>query len=252
MPKDIRIIAETEELLVLNKPAGLIVHSDGRTQEPSLADWIRERFPALETVGEPWISPQGERVPLPGIVHRLDRTTSGVMLIAKTPEVYTYLKNEFKERRIEKTYRAIVYGHMGAAEGKIVAEIMRSSEPPRKWYARPCEESDKRAAITEWKLLKHLTDPETGEPASYVEMYPRTGRTHQIRVHFASIGHPLVADHLYARERLPILGFKRPALHAYSISIVLNGKKETFTAVLPADFESIILRCDVSSTSSSG
>ena len=239
MPKDIRIIAETEELLVLNKLAGLIVHSDGRTQEPSLADWIVEKYPALADVGEPWISPQGERVLLPGIVHRLDRTTSGVMLIAKTPEVYTYLKNEFKERRIEKTYRAIVYGHMDASDGKIVAEIMRSSEAPKRWYSQPCDGDDKRAAITDWRLLKHLTDPETGELASYVEIYPRTGRTHQIRVHFASIGHPIVADHLYAADRAPMLGFNRPALHAYSISVVLKGEKATFVAPLPPDFSRI-------------
>ncbi len=236
MSKDIEIIAETDEVLVLDKPAGLIVHSDGRTEEPSLADWILKKYPALETVGEPWISPQGERVLLPGIVHRLDRTTSGVMLIAKTVEMYAYLKNEFKERRVKKTYRAFVYGHMNAAEGKIVAEIMRSSEPPKRWYSRPCEEDDNRAAITEWKLLKHLTDPETGDSASCVEIYPRTGRTHQIRVHFAFIQHPVLADHLYAADRAPILDFKRPALHAYSISLTLKGKKEVFTASLPSDF----------------
>ena len=183
-----------------------------------------------------WTSPQGESVPLPGIVHRLDRTTSGVMLVAKTPEAYTYLKNEFKERRVEKTYNAFVYGHMDAAEGRIVAEIMRSSEPPKRWYARVCEETDNRVAITEWRLLRHLTDL-SGELSSYVEVQPKTGRTHQIRVHLASIGHPIVADHLYAPDKPPILGFKRPALHAQSISLVLGGQRATFTAPLPDDFK---------------
>ncbi len=236
------IIAETDELLVINKPAGLIVHSDGRTQEPSVADWILENYPELASVGEPWKSPQGERVLLPGIMHRLDRTTSGVMLIAKTPESYVYLKNEFKERRIEKTYRAFVYGHMEKKDGTIVAEIMRSKEVPKRWYAKPTSERDIRAAITEWRLLERLEDPHTREFVSYIEIRPRTGRTHQIRVHLASIGHPIVADHLYTLDKAPILGFTRPALHAYSISLVIGGNKETFTAPPPADFQSATLR----------
>ncbi len=236
MPKDIRVIAETDDVLVVNKPAGLIVHSDGRTQEPTLAEWILREYPSLANVGEPWLSPQGESVPCPGIVHRLDRTTSGVMLLAKTTEAYSYLKNEFKERRVEKIYHAFVYGHMESPDGKIVAEIIRSSEPPKRWYARGCDETDKRAAITEWRLLKRLTDPETEESASYLEVRPKTGRTHQIRVHLASTLHPLVADHLYAPERKPILGFSRAALHAFSISVVLQGKREIFLAPLPDDF----------------
>lgn len=233
------ILAENDEVLVLDKPAGLIVHSDGRTHEPSLADWILKEYPALASAGEPWISPQGERVVLPGIVHRLDRTTSGVMVVAKTPEAYTYLKNEFKEQRVKKMYRAFVYGHMETEQGRIVAEIMRSSNPPKRWYARVCDENETRAAITEWRLLKHLADTQTGEYASYVEVHPLTGRTHQIRVHLASIEHPIVADHLYASGKESILGFKRPALHAYSISFIMREKREIFTATLPDDFKRI-------------
>ncbi len=241
----VSILAETNELLALDKPAGLIVHSDGRTEEPSLADWILEHYAALADVGEPWVSPQGERVLLPGIVHRLDRTTSGVMLIAKTPEMYTHLKQEFKARRVEKVYRAYVYGHMKTTEagsshsrqGKIVAEIMRSSKAPKRWYSRATDEKDARAAITQWRLLQNITDPQTGEPAAQVEVRPKTGRTHQIRVHFASIGHPLVADHLYSGDRAPILGFTRPALHAHSVSLHLpNGDAATCTAPLPPDW----------------
>ena len=248
-----RILAETGELLVLDKPAGLIVHSDGRTEEPSVAEWLTEHYPALREMGEPWVSPLGQVVPIAGLVHRLDRTTSGVLLAAKTQEMYAYLKNELKERRVEKVYRAYVYGHMEKEEGRIVAEIMRaeifladtsalenpsvvakratSSRPPKRWYARETDENDKRAAITEWKLLKKL------DGASLIEAKPLTGRTHQIRVHLASIGHPVVADHLYAAEQKPLFGFERPALHAYSISLTLpEGERATYTAPLPPDF----------------
>ncbi|MCR4325241.1 MAG: RluA family pseudouridine synthase [Patescibacteria group bacterium] len=234
MPK---VLAETEEMLALDKPAGLIVHSDGRTEEPSVAEWLAKEYPALKGIGGAWVSPQGENIDLNGIVHRLDRTTSGVLLVAKTSEMYGYLKSEFKARRIEKTYRVYVHGHMENEKGIIVAEIMRSSESPRRWYARVCEKSDKRAAITEWELLEKLSDPATGEPASYVEARPRTGRTHQIRVHLAHIGHGIVADRLYAPECAPILGFTRPALHSHSISLTLpSGQKAEFTAPLPPDF----------------
>ena len=232
----VNVIFEDDSILVLDKPAGLIVHSDGRTQEPSLADWILERYPALASVGKPWISPQGEKILLPGIVHRLDRTTSGVMLVAKTQGMYAELKQAFKERRVQKTYRAFVHGHMEEERGKIVAEIMRSSTPPKRWYARACEEGDARAAVTNWRLLKNFTDSATDEVVAYIEAQPVTGRTHQIRVHFASIGHPLVGDHLYAPDRPSLLGFARPALHAYSITLDHIAQPQTFVAPLPADF----------------
>ena len=242
------IIFDSDDLLAIDKPAGLIVHSDGRTEEPSVAEWVLEKYPALKDVGEPWTSPQGEVIPLPGIVHRLDRTTSGAMLIAKTSEMYRYLKEEFKARRIQKTYLAWAYGHPKEKEGTVVAEIVRTSEIPKRWAARPTTNDDKRAAclrrqaITKWKVLKQTDD------ASLLEIKPETGRTHQIRVHLASIGHPIVADHMYAADRASseealrlagrtCLGFMRPALHASSITLEIKGKRQTFTAPLPNDFK---------------
>ena len=212
----------------MDKPAGLIVHSDGRTEEPSVAAWLLERYPALADVGEPWVSPQGERVPLAGIVHRLDRATSGALLVAKTREMWAYLKEEFKARRIAKTYHAYVYGEMEEKEETIIAELMRSSEPRRRWYARPTTLEDGRAAITDWKLLKNL------KGTAYLQLHPQTGRTHQLRVHLASIGHPVIGDPLYAPGHPPA---SRMFLHASSLSFVLpSGLPQTFAAPLPPDF----------------
>lgn len=230
-----RIVRETVNILAIDKPAGLIVHSDGRTEEPSLAEWLIERYPAQAQVGEPWLSPQGEAVRVGGIVHRLDRTTSGILLAAKSPAMFDYLKGEFKARRVEKTYRAFVYGHPRENSGRIVAEIMRTKEAPRKWYARPCEESDPRAAISNWRVLRRFSDG--AEPVAELELRPETGRTHQLRVHLASIGHSIVSDHLYDAEHPPLLGFTRPALHAAEIALVIEGKREVFTAPVPQDFE---------------
>ena len=230
-----QIIAETKDILIINKPAGLIVHSDGRTVEPSLAEWIGADYPELVHVGAPWVSPQGQSVSICGLVHRLDRTTSGVIVAAKKQEMFDYLKNEFKERRVEKTYRAFVYGHVENEEGRIVAEIMRDTAAHR-WYSRVCSEYNKRAAVTNWRVLAQLTDPVSGESASYLELRPETGRTHQIRVHLASIGHPLIADHVYASDRKSILGFTHPALHAYEISFLVEGIRKIFSAPLPNDF----------------
>jgi 23S rRNA pseudouridine1911/1915/1917 synthase len=229
--KEPYVLAENELFLVIDKPAGLIVHSDGRTQELSLADWIAEKYPALRGVGGAWISPQGEHIDLNGLVHRLDRKTSGIVIAAKTQEAFDYIREEFSERRVEKKYLAWVYGIPKEKKGIIVAEIMRSTTPPKHWYARPCAIDDPRAAVTEWKFVTSKQD------ASLLEVIPKTGRTHQIRVHLASIGHPIVADHLYARDREPLLGFTRPALHASQISLTLpSGERVEYEAPLPEDF----------------
>lgn len=234
------ILGERGDIVALYKPAGLIVHSDGRTVEPSLAQWVGEQLPSMWGVGEAWVSPQGERIAVHGIVHRLDRCTSGVILAAKTDDAFKELRKMFKERRVEKLYRAFVHGAMKDAEGEIVAEIARSSQAPKRWYARECERSDTRAAITHWTRLAGGEDPHAGTHVSYLEVSPKTGRTHQIRVHFSSIGHPLIADHLYGGEMEPVLGFTRPALHAYRIAFIYRGEPIVFEAPLPEDFASAL------------
>jgi len=232
------IIFESDALVVVNKPAGLIVHSDGRTKEPSLVEWVLERYPAMRDVGEPWISPQGESIARPGIVHRLDRTTSGVMILAKSSEAYIFLKEQFQSRAAKKEYRAFVYGHPKEDKGIIEAEIVRiRSAPPRWGVKRNGEEKKHRAAITEWCVLRRGTDPETGESLSYMTLSPKTGRTHQLRVHLKHIGNPVICDPLYAAGKPCLLGFSRPALHAHRLALTLpSGTHGAFEAPLPDDF----------------
>lgn len=223
-----RIIEENELLIALDKPAGLIVHSDGRTDEPTLVDWLLERWPQLKDVGEPWLSPQGESIPRPGIVHRLDRTTSGVMIVAKTEEAWEYLRAEFRARRVEKKYLALVHGKL-EGEGRISAEIDKGGNP-KKWFAKECPPDSKRAAITDWKSL------EVRDGMTLIEAMPRTGRTHQLRVHLAHIGHPIVGDAIYAAG-MPTHGFDRVMLHAHSLALTLpSGVRLMFEAPPPAAF----------------
>lgn len=245
---EVPIIYEDADVVVINKPAGLIVHSDGRTEEPSVADWVLERYPALADVGEPWTSPQGEVVGRPGIVHRLDRGTSGVLIIAKTAAAYASLKEQFQDRSTEKVYRAFVYGHPASDAGVIEAEIVRiRSLPPRWGVARAGEERTHRAAVTQWRVLERGVEPEQAEKVAYLEVHPKTGRTHQIRVHLKHLNHPVICDPLYAKGRPCLLGFARPALHALSLAITLpsralrslgeeGGERKVFEAPLPPDF----------------
>ncbi len=231
------ILYEDDDVLVINKPAGLIVHSDGRTEESSVASWVAAHYPSMVGIGEPWTSPQGAIVDRPGIVHRLDRTTSGVMILGKTAAAHTFLKKQFQDRTVAKEYRAIVYGHPKEGRGVVEAEIARVRSTPPRWSASPKgTQNKKRAAVTEWRVLKRGVDPATGERVSVLAVLPKTGRTHQIRVHLKALGNPIVADHLYATTKPQLFGLARPALHAARLTLILpSGDEKTFEAPLPAD-----------------
>lgn len=235
----VTILYEDENLLVINKPAGLIVHPDGRRKEESVADWMIKHYPRTKEVGEPLMinNEQGttNNILRPGIVHRLDRETSGALLLAKNQETFLFLKEQFKERDIAKEYHAFVYGNMKKDDGIIDRPIARSRSDFRLWSAQRGSRGELREAITEYKVLIR------GKDATLVEVKPKTGRTHQIRVHFKAINHPVVSDNLYAPKQKQILGFKRTALHAYSVEFKkLNGEIQKVIAPYPADFTKAI------------
>ncbi len=235
--KEPTIIYEDTDILVLNKPAGLPVHADGRHERTTLVDWLLVQYPDIKGVGEEQTLPDGTIIDRPGIVHRLDADTSGVLVVARTQQAFDFLKKQFKNRETRKVYRALVYGPLKDERGIIDKPIgtARGGKGPR---SARTPHGLLRDAQTAYRVL--ATTPE----ASYVEVFPRTGRTHQIRVHFAAIQHPVVCDKLYAPGRPPVLGFTRLALHALSLAFMHpNGREVLFEAPLPADFAEAQMLC---------
>jgi len=225
------VVYEDADVLAVNKPPGLAVHADGKTEEPTLADWILERSPSLASVGDANVTPYGVTLARPGIVHRLDRQTSGIMVIAKNQKAFEFLKNEFKNRRVKKTYRAFVYGKLPEAQGTITLPIGKSRKDFPLWSAEKDARGTLREAVTEYCALAETPQ------FSYVEVSPKTGRTHQIRVHCKALRHPIVCDPLYAPNRPCELGFTRLALHALSLELTLpSGARVKLETSLPDDF----------------
>lgn len=231
---NIEILYEDDDILVINKPAGLVVHPDGRTQEPSVSEWFADKYPNSKDVGESIEKTSGEVIERAGVVHRIDRDTSGILLLAKTNEGHAALKAQFQNREVEKTYHLFVYGDMKDDRGKIDLPIGRSSGDFRKRSAQKGARGELREAVTYFEVLKRSPD----KTFTFVEAKPKTGRTHQIRVHFQAIHHPVVADGLYASSKPKLLGFERLALHARKILFTnLKGGKITIEAPYPSDFE---------------
>lgn len=247
---DIPILFENDNLLVINKPARLVVHSDGKTAEPNLCDWLVARYPDIKEVGEPTTAPDGKIIYRPGIVHRLDRETSGAMIIAKNQKTFLFLKEQFQNRQVHKTYNAFVWGLFKENKGEVARPIGRSKGDFRKWSAGRFARGEMREAVTEYSVLasKTFTNLENAEmskgadfsmtPAfSFVELHPLTGRTHQIRVHMHFLHHPVVGDSLYAPNHPNVLGFERLALHSRVIEFSdVGGGLLRIEAPYPEDF----------------
>jgi 23S rRNA pseudouridine1911/1915/1917 synthase len=237
--KDIEIIYEDDNMLAINKPVGLVVHFDGKTSEETVCDFVLEKYPDIKGVGEPMKLKDGSIIDRPGIVHRLDRDTSGVLVIAKNQDSYENIKEQFKNRETEKTYNTFVYGNIKDNERTINKPIGRSNKDFRQWSASKGARGELREAETHLKVLKRGV--EEGEHFTYLEVKPKTGRTHQIRVHLKVINNPVICDKLYAPNRSHLLGFERLALHASNLKLKnFEGEIVEITATYPEDFKKAV------------
>ncbi len=237
----IKILHEDSNILAIDKPSGLSVHGDGRTKEKTVTDWVLENYPKMKNVGEPMlvkIKNEEIKINRPGVVHRLDRDTSGVMLLVKNQKAYEFLKEQFQNREIKKVYHTIVSGWFREDRGVINKKIGRSPTDFRKYSASRGARGEMRDAVTQYKVLKRFSSP---EKFTYLEVMPKTGRTHQIRVHMKSVDHPVVCDPLYNPDGPCPKSIKRMALHAKSIEFKdLKGNVVKIESKLPKEFQSIV------------
>jgi len=221
------VLYEDEDLLVIHKPAGLVVH-------PAPGHW---RGTLVSALLHRWRGPRPGLDELrPGIVHRLDRETSGVLVIGKTPEVVARLAAQFKSREVEKEYLAVVWRAPRPRSGVIDKPVGRHPKRRQRMAIR----RDGRAAVTSYETIEEFGD------LAVLRLRPETGRTHQLRVHLASIGHPILGDKVYGRARNVrdprLRDFSRQALHAARLSFghPADGRRLSFEAPLPADLEALL------------
>ncbi len=235
MISKIKILYEDSNILAIDKPSGVSVHSDGRTKEKTIADWVFKNYPKIKGVGENEVYEfKNKKIEIkkPGIVHRLDRDTSGVLLLAKNEKIYQFLKKQFQEREIKKTYIAFVSGSLKNDRGVINKAIGRSPKDFRRYSAGRGARGDMREAVTQYRVLKRLPG------FTVLEVRPKTGRTHQIRVHMKYINHPVACDFLYNPGTPCPKGIKRMALHAKAIEFKnLKGETIKIESKLPKEFE---------------
>jgi len=233
----IEVLYADAELIAVNKPAGMTVHPAPGHPHSTLVDALVARFPELAAMAEP------DGVMRPGIVHRLDKETSGVMVVARTPFARTSLSNQFKNRSVRKVYIAIVRGVVGRDRITIARAIGRHPTERKRISVRS---RNPREAVSHVTVLRRFADGEN--PSTLVAVRPETGRTHQIRVHLASIGHPCLGDPLYGggssiagAEGGELFG-GRQALHALALAVThpRSGERMEFVAPLPADMRGFI------------
>ena len=263
---DIKIIYEDNDVLVVDKPAGIVVFPEGQTKNGTVMDYLIEKYPELKNVGEQ---------PRCGIVHRLDKDTSGVLLVAKNAEALIFLQKQFSahtfssikntekgkswdgplvaretsevginsvptlEKSVEKRYIALVEGIIKNTKGTIYTLIGRAPGDKRKQKAYPLGDMNstgKREAITEYKILKQFKD------YTLLEVEIKTGRRHQIRCHFSYLQHPITGDKLYSFKNSKIPeGLTRQFLHAKKLKIQLpNGKTEEFISEVPRELQKVL------------
>jgi|CXWL01.1.fsa_nt_gi 23S rRNA pseudouridine1911/1915/1917 synthase len=234
---DLPILYEDDDVVAIHKPVGVMTHPDGVSKDETVSEWFGEKYPSARHVGETQRLTDGTEVERSGVVHRLDRETSGVLVLAKNEETHALLKEAFQNREIEKTYLAFVYGVPKLRKGSIEFAIGRSRKDFRLRSAQPKAKGTMREAVTLYEVIADIGTH------SVMKIIPKTGRTHQIRVHLKAIHHPIVGDPLYAPNRPLDLGFKRLGLHAYKLDIPLRtGVRKTIYAPLPEAFEGAVYR----------
>lgn len=234
------ILFEDSDLLIIDKPAGMVVHPAPGHENGTLVNAILHHCPEIEGVG-------GER--RPGIVHRLDKETSGLLVVAKNDRAHRHLQAQFKARTVYKEYLALLEGRIEPPQGRIIAPIGRHPVERKRQAVLPADprtgETQGREAITDYHVQAYYSLPVRDNNAmahfSFVRVVIHTGRTHQIRVHFAWRKHPVVGDTLYGyrKQRLPI---ERQFLHAHRLRIRLpsSGEEREFVAPLPVDLQQVL------------
>lgn len=234
---NLKIIYEDENILVVDKPASIVVFPEGSTKEKTLIDYLLEKSPVLKNVG---------KSPRYGIVHRLDKETSGILLVAKNNESLRFLQKEFKESKVLKKYLLLVVGDLKPNKGKIETLIGRSPKNRKKQKAfsltsPEAKRKGLRKAITEYKVLERFSTRDR-KYYTLIEVNPKTGRKHQIRCHFSSLGYPAAGDKLYSFKGQPEPeSLKRHFLHASSLKIrLLDGKEKEFKSDLPEDLKEVL------------
>ncbi len=218
------IVYEDHNLVVVNKPAGMVVHPSVGHDSGTLVNAILAHSPDIEGIG-------GEM--RPGVVHRLDKDTSGIIIIAKNDRTHQFLQNQFIERKVEKIYYALVDGIPKSSTGRIEAAIARSKKDRKKMAVFP--EGQGREAVTYYQVMEQF------DKHAYLEVKPETGRTHQIRVHLEFIGIPIVGDRVYGRKK-PTLNIRRHFLHAAELRLLIPGETRvrSFLVKLAPDLETAL------------
>jgi 23S rRNA pseudouridine1911/1915/1917 synthase len=220
------VVHESDDVIVVDKPAGLVVHPGAGNDRGTLVHGLLAQFPEIAAVGDP---------ARPGVVHRIDKDTSGLLAVARSPLGYAALSAQTKAHTMARRYLALVWGHLDAPRGLIDAPIGRSGRAP----TRMAVSARGREARTGYEVVASYDEP---AEVALLRCTLDTGRTHQIRVHLQTIGHPVVGDRKYGGHRQPFTGVGRFFLHAEHLEFddPATGERRTFDSALPADLEEVV------------